>query len=282
MPQHQNVATSKCDKVVTLARANSRTLVACKVAKPEHGKERKPQPRKVAILKRTKVATSESGKVVVLATGKGGAGKSTLVRSLAAHWLLAGARPAVVDADPEHRVARRHAKAGPMAAIPVIADADDTTITSRIRELKAKHDIVLVDTAGFRNKTQIMACIAADVVLIPMKPAPDDVDEAVAMFELIQELNATPERAGRPIAAALIMTMVKPGTVIARTVQKDFLKAGLPLLDVEIKERVSYPEAAIRGEAPSLVDRTGEAAREIRLLAYALEQLGGHQHVEAA
>lgn len=220
--------------------------------------------------------------VIVLATGKGGAGKSTLVRSLAAHWQLAGASPAVLDADPEHRVARRHAKTGPMAKIPVIADADDTTITKRIQELKAKHGIVLVDTAGFRNKTQIMACIAADVVLIPMKPAPDDVDEAVAMYELIEELNATPERTNRPIAAALIMTMVKPGTVIARRVQKDFRKAGLPLLEIEIKERVTYPEAAIRGEAPSMTDPTGEAAREIRRLATALEQLGGHAHVKAA
>jgi chromosome partitioning protein len=225
---------------------------------------------------------STPGTVIVLATGKGGVGKSTLVRSLAAHWLLAGRNPAVVDADPEHRVARRHDKTGAMAAIPVIADADEASIGPRIRDLKTKHGVVIVDTAGFRNKTQIMACIEADVVLIPMKPAPDDVDEAVAMHDLVQELNATPERHGRPIAAALVLTMVKRATVIARSVRRDFRKAGLPLLDVEIKERVAYPEAAILGQAPSISAPEGEAAFEIAALATQLEQLGDHHHVQAA
>lgn len=233
-------------------------------------------------LESSKAATSQPSKVIVLATGKGGVGKSTLVRSLAAHWMLAGSNPAVVDADPEHRVARRHDKTGAMAAIPVIADANEDTIGTRIRELKARHGVVIVDTAGFRNKTQIMACIEADVVLIPMKPAPDDVDEAVAMYELVQELNETPERKGRPIAAALVLTMVKRATVIARSVQRDFRKAGLPLLDIEIKERVVYPESAIRGQAPSITAPDGEAAFEIAALAEQLEQLGEQNHVKAA
>lgn len=223
-----------------------------------------------------------SGLVVVLATGKGGVGKSTLVRSLAAHWQRMGWWPAVVDADPEHRVARRHATSGPMAEIPVVADADEATVGQSIRTLRETHGVVIVDTAGFRNRTQIMACIAADVVLIPLKPAPDDVDEAVAMLNLVRELNETPERSGQPIEAALVMTMVKPGTVIARAVQRDFRKAGVPLLDIEIKERVAYPEAAIRGEAPPLVAPAGEAAREIRRLAEAIEELGGLAHVQAA
>ena len=128
-----------------------------------------------------------------------------------------------------------------MAEIPVVADADEATVGQSIRTLRETHGVVIVDTAGFRNRTQIMACIAADVVLIPLKPAPDDVDEAVAMLNLVRELNETPERAGRPIEAALVMTMVKPGTVIARAVQRDFRKAGVPLLDIEIKDRFGNP-----------------------------------------
>ena len=37
--------------------------------------------------------------VITLATSKGGAGKSTLARSLAAHWLTVGHKPALIDAD---------------------------------------------------------------------------------------------------------------------------------------------------------------------------------------
>ena len=39
--------------------------------------------------------------VIVLATSKGGAGKSTLVRNLAAHWYNIGRNVAVIDADPQ-------------------------------------------------------------------------------------------------------------------------------------------------------------------------------------
>ncbi len=127
-----------------------------------------------------------------------------------------------------------------------------------------------------------MVCIDADIVLIPMKPAPDDVDEAVAMFELVHELNETPERQGKEIKAAMILTMVKAGTVIARKVAQDFRKAGLPLLSLQIKERVAYPEAAIQGLAPSITDPDGAAALEIHRLAKELEQLGEMKHVKAA
>ena len=46
--------------------------------------------------------------VITLATSKGGAGKSTLARSLAAHWLQLGRKPALVDADPQRTLASRH------------------------------------------------------------------------------------------------------------------------------------------------------------------------------
>ena len=120
------------------------------------------------------------------------------------------------------------------------------------------------------------------MVVIPMKPAPDDVDEAVAMFELVQELNETPERAGRHIEAVLVLTMVKAGTVIARSVHRDFEAAGLPLLLSEIKERVVYPEAAIRGLAPSMIAPEGDAAQEIERLAVEIERRGEQKHVKAA
>ena len=37
--------------------------------------------------------------VIPLITPKGGTGKSTLARSLAAHWSLTGLKPALVDAE---------------------------------------------------------------------------------------------------------------------------------------------------------------------------------------
>lgn len=219
---------------------------------------------------------------IAYASGKGGVGKSTLARSLAGYWLSIGQTPAIVDADPQASISSLHDAAGPMGKVAVVADPERETVGGTIAELKERHGIVIVDTAGFRNQTTIIACVAADVVLIPLKPAAEDVREAVAMLELISELNRTPERRGRPITAALVMTMVTPGTLIARQVRKELEAAGYPLLDAEVAQRVAFPELSMRGVAPSLADPDGAAARDIARLAAEIMSVGGRGHVEAA
>lgn len=221
-------------------------------------------------------------KVIVLASGKGGVGKSTLARSLAAHWLSVGQTPALVDADPQASIMSLHDSEGLMAKVTVVASPEAETITNTIHELRERHSVVVVDTAGFRNQTTIMACVAADLVLIPLKPAAEDIREAVAMLNLIAELNLTPERAGRPIEAKMVLTMVSPGTMIARQVRKELEKAGYPLFEAAIMQRVAYPEFSMRGLAPSVVDPEGPAARDIAELVSEISIQGGTNHVKAA
>lgn len=221
-------------------------------------------------------------RVIVLASGKGGVGKSTLARSLAAHWLSVGQNPAIVDADPQASIISLHDSEGPMAKVTVVADPEVETIKSTIDELAARHSIVLVDTAGFRNQTTIMACISADIVLVPLKPAAEDVREALAMLDLINELNATPERARAPIDVRLVMTMVTPGTLIARQVRKELEKGGYPILETDVVQRVAFPELSMRGLAPSLVDPDGAAARNIAVVASELGKMEGSRRVVQA
>jgi chromosome partitioning protein len=205
--------------------------------------------------------------VIVLATGKGGAGKSTLARSLAGHWLVNQQKPALVDADPQASIATFFDHDGPMKDIEVVADPEVETIRQTIEELKKNYQPIIVDTAGFRNQTTIMAAICADLVIIPMKPAAEDVREAIAMADLVQELNEIPERQGRPIQVMMALTMTIPGTVIGRHVRKELEEGGHPLLQAELTQRVAYPELSMQGLSPSVVDPDGAAARDIARMA---------------
>src|SRR5688500_2547192 len=108
--------------------------------------------------------------VITLATSKGGAGKSTLARSLAAHWMQSGHKPALVDADPQRTLASRHNPEGPLGAVPLAAEPEER-VADTIAELRRRHAPVIVDTAGFRNRTTIAALVATDLALIPLKPA---------------------------------------------------------------------------------------------------------------
>jgi chromosome partitioning protein len=219
--------------------------------------------------------------VITLTTPKGGTGKSTLSRGLAAYWLALGRKPALIDADPSETLVRRYNPAGPLGAVPVVAEPEER-VGEVIEELRSRHTPVIVDTAGFRNRTNITALVATDLALIPLKPAIEDVDAAVATYTLIEEINGTPERAGRPIRAAMVLTMTLRGTVIARHVRNQLQNAGYPLLKAEMPHRVAYPEAGIEGLSPSVLEPDGAAARDIAAIIHEIMNLKHHEIINFA
>ena len=215
-------------------------------------------------------------RVITLATSKGGAGKSTLARALGAYWLALGHKPAVIDADPQRSLANRYDPAGKLGAMPIIAEPEER-VGEVIEELCTKYAPVIVDTAGFRNRTTIGALVVTDLAIIPLKSAAEDVEAAIATYDLIQEINETDERAGRPIRAAMVLTMTMRGTVIARHVRGQLSAAGYPLLEAEMPNRVAYPEAGIDGLSPTTIDPDGAAARDIAAIAREIMKFENHE-----
>ena len=220
-------------------------------------------------------------RVITLATSKGGVGKSSLGRSLAAHWFSVGHKPALIDADPQRTLANRYDPKGRMGSVPVVAEPEER-VGDTIEELSRRHAPVIVDTAGFRNRTTIGALVATDLAIIPLKPAVEDVDAAIATYDLIREINETEEREGRPIKVAMVLTMTMRGTVIARHVREQLGGAGYPLLKAEMLNRVAYPEAGIEGLSPSITDPDGAAARDIAAIAQELMKLENHEFMKEA
>jgi chromosome partitioning protein len=217
--------------------------------------------------------------VITLATSKGGVGKSSLGRSLAAHWFGVGHKPALIDADPQRTLANRYDPKGRMGGVPVVAEPEER-VGETIAELRQQHAPVIVDTAGFRNRTTIGALVVTDLAIIPLKPAVEDVDAAIATYDLIREINETDEREGRPIKIAMVLTMTMRGTVIARHVREQLDEAGYPLLKGEMLNRVAYPEAGIEGLSPSITDPDGAAARDIAAIAQELMKLENHEFMK--
>jgi chromosome partitioning protein len=148
--------------------------------------------------------------------------------------------------------------------------------------LRVRHTPVIVDTAGFRNRTTISALVAADLAIIPLKPAGEDLDSAIATYELIREINETPERSGHPIRTAMILTMTMRGTVIARHVRSQIEAAGYPLLQAEMPHRVAYPETGIDGLSPSVTDPDGAAARDIAAIVHELLNSENYEFINSA
>jgi chromosome partitioning protein len=203
-----------------------------------------------------------TAQVITLATSKGGAGKSTLARNLAAHWLNIGMNVAVIDADPQGSIIKRHDPNGLLSKLHVVAEPEEG-VSNLIEELKTNYNYIIVDTGGFRNRTTVRALVSSDLAIIPLKPSADDVAGALETYNLVKELNKTPERISKPIKYRMIITMSQQNTVIARHVRNELEQLGYMVLKAEMYHRVAYPESAINGLSPCITDPDGSAARDI-------------------
>jgi chromosome partitioning protein len=204
--------------------------------------------------------------IITVATMKGGSGKSTVASCLAVHWQLQGRRPTILDADPQRSIARLAARERALGGVPVVEDTtEDAWRTAR--RLSAAGVPVIIDTPGFRSATTL-ACIAiTDFLLVPVKPSPFDVDRMLDTLDVLL-------KGERPVFRCLL-TQTARDSVIAKHIRSELTEVGLPLLQSEMINRVAYPEAALWGATPSLIDRAGSAARDIAAIADEIDGLIG-------
>jgi chromosome partitioning protein len=207
--------------------------------------------------------------ILAIATLKGGSGKSTVASCLAVHWQQNGYHPVLIDADPQHSLVRLKARERALGGVPVHeTDESGDDIAATSRKLAANHSPVIVDTAGFRAPSTLAALAAADLVLVPVKPSPLDVD---VMLDTARALfHKADDKMPRFYC---LLTQTTRDSVIARHIRSELMEAGFPLLDSELTNRVVYGEAALYGATPSLLEPRGPAATEITALALEIEKL---------
>lgn len=209
-----------------------------------------------------------TGSIITVATMKGGSGKSTVASCLAVYWQLIGRRPTIIDADPQRSIARLAAREKALGGVPVIEDATEWASVTAHR--LAANGPVVIDTPGFRSETTLACLAATDFVLVPVKPSPFDVDRMLDTLNIL--INGASSR--RPPFRCLL-TQTTRDSIIAKQIREELAAAGFPVLKSEMTNRVVYAESALWGATPSLIDRTGPAAREIAAIAEEVDGLLG-------
>ena len=177
--------------------------------------------------------------VIVTASSKGGAGKSTLTLVLAQALDLIGASVTIIDADPNRPIVRwRDGKS--RSKIEVVGDVTESSIIKVIREQSAIRQFVLVDLEGTANRLVSRAITQANLVLIPLQASALDSNEASRAVSLIQEEEEA--LGGRTIPFRIIMTRTNPQitTRIEAGIYKALAQAGIPLMSTRLHERQAY------------------------------------------
>jgi chromosome partitioning protein len=208
--------------------------------------------------------------IITVATMKGGSGKSTVASCLAVHWHLQGRRCTIIDADPQRSIARLAARERALGGVTVVEDAGEDAGKTARRLAIAGGGPVIIDTPGFRSEATLASLAATDLLLVPVKPSPFDVDRMLdTLNTLINGVSGW-----RPVFRCLL-TQTTRDSVIAKHIRAELAEAGFPLLQSELINRVAYAEAALWGATPSLLDSTGPAARDIAAVADEIDGILG-------
>jgi len=192
-------------------------------------------------------------KVIVLASQKGGAGKTTLAAHLAIAAEAAGAGPAVLlDTDPQGSLSAWWNVR--QADTPALAPSTIAELPDKLAALsQAGYALAFVDTPPAITDSIRSVVATADLVLIPTRPSPHDLRAVGSTVELVQA-------ADKPFA--FIVMQAKPNTRL--TVQAvTALSAHGVVAQAIVHDRVDYAASMIDGRTVIETDRKGRSAAEI-------------------
>jgi chromosome partitioning protein len=207
--------------------------------------------------------------IITVATMKGGSGKSTIASCLAVHWHLCGRRTTIIDADPQRSIARLAARERALGGVQVVEDATENAWKTA-QNLAASGRPIIIDTPGFRSPATLACIAAADFLLVPVKASPLDIDRMLDTLNfLIKGID------GRQPSFRCVLTQTTRDSVVAKHIRSELIEAGFPVLNSEMTNRVIYPEAALWGATPTLIESAGAAARDIAAIADEVDDIFG-------
>src|ERR1700691_2033042 len=177
--------------------------------------------------------------VIVFASPKGGAGKSTSAVILATQLALKGATVTAIDADPNRPVSQWSRRPGCPENLTVLADVSESTIIETIEEAAQRSPFVIVDLEGTASMTVAYAISRADLVIIPTQGSQLDAAEAAKAVKLIkQQEKAFHKKIPYAILFTRTSSAIRPRTL--QHIQSEFRKHGVQVFLTQIHEREAY------------------------------------------
>jgi chromosome partitioning protein len=192
-------------------------------------------------------------KVIVLASQKGGVGKTTLTGHLGVQAVASGQGPvALLDTDPQGSLADWwNARE---VSDPLFATAKISALTTAIADLKkAGIKTLFIDTPPAVTETIKAVVSLADLVIIPTRPSPHDLRAVGKTVDIVNEcgkrmmfvINGAAHRARITADAAIALSQ---HGAVAPTI---------------IYQRTDYASSMIDGRTAGEIDARSKSASEI-------------------
>jgi chromosome partitioning protein len=173
------------------------------------------------------------GQVIAVAQQKGGAGKTMLAAQLAVGF-AGRLRVAAVDIDPQQSLtawARLRAGNPKATAAVTCTTLSGWRLAAELERLAAGHDLVFIDTPPVIDSDARRAIRGAQLVLIPLNPAPPDLWAAEGTIKLAAEEKRR---------TALIFNRAPVGGRLRRRLEAEIAARRLTLLNTALGNRAAF------------------------------------------
>ncbi|WP_020095741.1 ParA family partition ATPase [Methylobacterium sp. 285MFTsu5.1] len=203
-------------------------------------------------------------KTIAVISQKGGSGKTTIALHLAVAATEAGLATAVVDLDPQASATKwGDTREQPPDVVSAQAERLQEMLDAA-RDNGA--DLVVVDTAPNADRASLLAMRAADLILIPCRPARFDLEAIAATLELSEIARKEP---------FVVLSCAPVRSALVGEASSDLEGRGARIAPVVIHQRVAYSHAVIDGRTATEFEPEGKAAEEAwDLLMWACGRVG--------
>lgn len=175
---------------------------------------------------------------IVVASPKGGAGKSTTAVLLGTELAHAGAEVVMLDCDPNHSLSLWADRSPLPSRIQLLGDVTESDIVRTIKQHDQDGQIVLVDLEGVASRLVSRAISQADLVITPMRATTLDATVGVRALQLIAEEE---EALDRKIPHAVVFTMTKGVKSRQHSgIEASLAEQGVDLIEPPLMERAAF------------------------------------------